>query len=207
MGDIQGRPSGRVPDASQQAGQLDAGIGLVCISGGGEFETVREWCDAVAEVRDFIPILDCLLLNVRLRCLVEIEQQRPPRFDIRRDKFRRGTILRVPTRDTGIAALYIQVQISCSNHVSGFRGSLRGNRGEEEVLPTAMYTSNLLISFDRIITMYQVVYDAIHAKSGQSGPLKLQYIRTEKEIVTGWASISVRARDLLLTDFLDNTTV
>lgn len=70
-----------------------------------------------------------------------------------------------------------------------------------------MYTSNLLISFDRIITMYQVVYDAIHAKSGQSGPLKLQYIRTEKEIVTGWASISVRARDLLLTDFLDNTTV
>lgn len=55
--------------------------------------------------------------------------------------------------------------------------------------------------------MYQVVYDAIHAKSGQSGPLKLQYIRTEKEIVMGWVSLSVRAPDLLSTEFLDNTTI
>ena len=37
--------------------------------------------------------------------------------------------------------------------------------------------------------MYQVVYDTIHAKSGQSGPLKLQYIRTQKEIVMGWVSL------------------
>jgi hypothetical protein len=57
--------------------------------------------------------------------------------------------------------------------------------------------TNLLISFDRLITMYQVVYDAIHAKSGQSGPLKLQYIRTEKEIVMGWVSLSVRVPDFL----------
>lgn len=45
------------------------------------------------------------------------------------------------------------------------------------------------MSSDRIITMYQVVYDAIHAKSSQSGPLKLQYIRTEKEIIMGWVSL------------------
>lgn len=51
------------------------------------------------------------------------------------------------------------------------------------------YVSGLLISFDRIITMYQLVYDAIHAKSNQSEPLKLQYIRTEKEIVMGWVSL------------------
>lgn len=44
-------------------------------------------------------------------------------------------------------------------------------------------------SSDRLITMYQVVYDAIHAKSGQSGPLKLQYVRTQKEIVMGWVSL------------------
>lgn len=54
LDDGQGHPSGGMTDASQQAGQSDAGIGLVCISGGGEFETVRGWCDAVAEVRNFI---------------------------------------------------------------------------------------------------------------------------------------------------------
>ncbi|KAH8825219.1 trafficking protein Mon1-domain-containing protein [Flagelloscypha sp. PMI_526] len=38
----------------------------------------------------------------------------------------------------------------------------------------------------RLITLYQVIHDAIHAKSGQAEPLKLQYIRTEKESVMGW---------------------
>jgi hypothetical protein len=31
--------------------RLDSGIALVCISGGGEFETVRTWCDTVTKVR------------------------------------------------------------------------------------------------------------------------------------------------------------
>ena len=30
------------------------------------------------------------------------------------------------------------------------------------------------------------MHDSIHAKSGQDSPLKLQYIRTEKEAVMGW---------------------
>ena len=30
------------------------------------------------------------------------------------------------------------------------------------------------------------MHDSIHAKSGQDLPLKLQYIRTEKEAVMGW---------------------
>lgn len=64
-------------------------------------------------------------------------------------------------------------------------------------MPTTVYMTNLLNSFDRLITMYQVVYDAIHAKSGQSGPLKLQYIRTKQEIVMGWVSLSARVPDLL----------
>lgn len=29
--------------------QLDSGIALICISGGGEFETVRTWCDTVTK--------------------------------------------------------------------------------------------------------------------------------------------------------------
>ena len=36
------------------------------------------------------------------------------------------------------------------------------------------------------MTLYQMIHDAIHAKSGQEGTLKLQYIRTDKEIVMGW---------------------
>ncbi|KAF8526160.1 vacuolar fusion protein MON1 [Gautieria morchelliformis] len=38
----------------------------------------------------------------------------------------------------------------------------------------------------RLITIYQKVHDAIHAKSGQGSTLKLQYIRTDKEAVLGW---------------------
>lgn len=40
----------------------------------------------------------------------------------------------------------------------------------------------------RIITMYQIIHDAIHAKSGQEDPLKLQYILTDRESVMGWVS-------------------
>lgn len=40
----------------------------------------------------------------------------------------------------------------------------------------------------RLTTLYQLLHDAIHARSGQAEPLKLQYIRTEKESVMGWVS-------------------
>ncbi|KXN88162.1 Vacuolar fusion protein MON1 [Leucoagaricus sp. SymC.cos] len=38
----------------------------------------------------------------------------------------------------------------------------------------------------RLITLYQTLHDSIHAKSGQSEPLKLQFIRTDTESVMGW---------------------
>lgn len=38
----------------------------------------------------------------------------------------------------------------------------------------------------RLLTLYQTLHDAIHAKSGQEETLKLQYIRTEQEGVMGW---------------------
>jgi len=41
----------------------------------------------------------------------------------------------------------------------------------------------------RLVTLYQTLHDAVHARSGQpQGPLKLQYIRTDKESVMGWAT-------------------
>ncbi|KAF9645158.1 DUF254-domain-containing protein [Thelephora ganbajun] len=38
----------------------------------------------------------------------------------------------------------------------------------------------------RLITLYQLVHDALHGKSGQEKTLKLQYLRTDKEGVLGW---------------------
>ncbi|KAF9534492.1 trafficking protein Mon1-domain-containing protein [Crepidotus variabilis] len=38
----------------------------------------------------------------------------------------------------------------------------------------------------RLVTLYQVLHDSIHAKSGQEGGLKLQYIKTDNESVMGW---------------------
>ncbi|KAM6494152.1 Trafficking protein Mon1 domain containing protein [Amanita muscaria] len=39
---------------------------------------------------------------------------------------------------------------------------------------------------NRLVTSYQRLHDAIHAKSGQEGTLKLQYLCTEKESLLGW---------------------
>lgn len=44
----------------------------------------------------------------------------------------------------------------------------------------------LLTGSNRIATLYQIIYDSIHAKSGQQAGLKLQYIRTNNESVMGW---------------------
>jgi len=38
----------------------------------------------------------------------------------------------------------------------------------------------------RIATLYQILHDSIHGKSGQQAGLKLQYIRTSDESVMGW---------------------
>lgn len=41
----------------------------------------------------------------------------------------------------------------------------------------------------RLVTLYQTIHDALHAKSGQAeGPVKLQLIRTDTECVMGWVS-------------------
>ncbi|KAJ1309627.1 hypothetical protein OPQ81_006396 [Rhizoctonia solani] len=43
------------------------------------------------------------------------------------------------------------------------------------------------INQPRLITLYQTIHDALHAKSGQvEGPAKLQLIRTDTECVMGW---------------------
>ena len=60
------------------------------------------------------------------------------------------------------------------------------NEGKADVYQIGRQLINIF--YPRIITLYQILHDAIHAKSGQEGPLKLQYIRTERESVMGWVS-------------------
>ena len=54
-------------------------------------------------------------------------------------------------------------------------------------------------TYDRLITLYQTLYDNIHAKSGQGSTLKLQYIRTEKESVLGWVCRRLHVEEAVLT--------
>ena len=50
-GDANGPFDSEVVDQQQSPLTSESGIALVCISGGGEFEAVRMWCDTVIKVR------------------------------------------------------------------------------------------------------------------------------------------------------------
>ncbi|KAG2057890.1 DUF254-domain-containing protein [Suillus hirtellus] len=126
----------------------DSGIGLVCISGGSEFETVRAWCDIVTQKLNDDGSLDTLARAV----------------------------------DSG-KTRYFASQLG----IPGLRHFVYKSRPHVQItLPAFEEPYDTLDAKRRIVTLYQIVHDAIHAKSGQTGNLKLQYIRTEKEIVMGW---------------------
>ncbi|KAG9057241.1 Vacuolar fusion protein mon1 [Serendipita sp. 407] len=44
--------------------------------------------------------------------------------------------------------------------------------------------------WEKLLNLYRVVWDAIHAKSGQECTLKLQYLRTDTVSVMGWITQS-----------------
>jgi hypothetical protein len=44
----------------------------------------------------------------------------------------------------------------------------------------------------RLVTLYHRLHDTVHARSGQSAPLKLVYIRTEHEACVAWVSRSTK---------------
>ncbi|KAG1855796.1 vacuolar fusion protein MON1 [Suillus tomentosus] len=126
----------------------DSGIGLVCISGGSEFETVRAWCDIVTQKLNDDGSLDTLARAV----------------------------------DSG-KTRYFASQLG----IPGLRHFVYKSRPHVQItLPAFEEPYDTLDAKRRIVTLYQIVHGAIHAKSGQTGNLKLQYIRTEKEIVMGW---------------------
>jgi vacuolar fusion protein MON1 len=43
-------PAGHTVTPNPSRGQADMGVALVCITGGGEIESIRGWCDSIAQV-------------------------------------------------------------------------------------------------------------------------------------------------------------
>ncbi|KAF7314479.1 hypothetical protein MKEN_00920900 [Mycena kentingensis (nom. inval.)] len=129
---------------------LDSGIALVCISGGsgGDFETIRNWCDLVTDKLEKGGTLDVIV-----------------------NAFRGG-----------------QTEYSVSElGIPGLRHFLYKSRAQVQVtMPAWEEPYDSVDERRRLTTLYQIIYDAIHAKSGQEATLKLQYIRSEKESVMGW---------------------
>ncbi|KAJ7781773.1 trafficking protein Mon1-domain-containing protein [Mycena maculata] len=127
---------------------LDSGIGLICISGGGDFETIRNWCDSATDRMESDGTLDTIA-----------------------NAFRSGHT------EYSVAELGIP----------GLRHFLYKSRAQVQITcPTFEDPYDNIDERRRLTTLYQILHDAIHAKSGQEASLKLQYIRSEKESVMGW---------------------
>lgn len=134
--------------AGTNATSTPSRIALVCISGGGEFDSIRGWCDTVTQRLEKEGILDA----ITSAC-----SSRQTRYSV---------------ADLGIP---------------GLRHFVYKSRSQVQVaVPIFEDPYDNLEDHRRLITLYQTLHDAIHAKSGQEGTLKLQYIRTEKESVMGW---------------------
>ncbi|GLB38308.1 putative trafficking protein Mon1 [Lyophyllum shimeji] len=123
-------------------------VALVCISGGGEFDSIRAWCDTVTQRLEKEGILDAIVAACSSR----------------------------------------QTEYSVADlGIPGLRHFVYKSRSHVQVTaPTFEDPYDSVEDRRRLITIYQTLHDALHAKSGQEGTLKLQYIRTEMESVMGW---------------------
>ncbi|KAJ7069644.1 trafficking protein Mon1-domain-containing protein [Mycena amicta] len=148
--DIADTPTIRRYRSASDSRSLDSGIGLVCISGGGggDFESIRTWCDGVTE---------------RL--------EKEGTLDVVANAFRTGET------EYSVAELGIP----------GLRHFVYKSRAQVQITtPIWEDPYDAVDERRRLTTLYQIIYDAIHAKSGQEATLKLQYLRSEKESVMGW---------------------
>ncbi|KAF9454805.1 DUF254-domain-containing protein [Macrolepiota fuliginosa MF-IS2] len=123
-------------------------ISLICISGTGDFDYVKDWCEGAIKK---------LAVDGSLRALTK-------------------SILSQQTE-------YTVAEVG----VPGLRHFIYKSRSQVQItFPVFEDPYNNTNEKRRLITLYQTLHDAIHAKSGQSEPLKLQYIRTDTESALGW---------------------
>ncbi|ESK95723.1 vacuolar fusion protein mon1 [Moniliophthora roreri MCA 2997] len=121
---------------------------LVCISGGGEFETIRGWCDSATQ-----------------RMQAE------------------GTLLTLFDLLHSGKTEYTASELG----IPGLRHFVYKSRAQVQItFPSFEDPYDTPDEQRRLMTLYQILHDAVHAKSGQEETLKLQFVRTEKECVMGW---------------------
>ncbi|KAG8826863.1 Vacuolar fusion protein mon1 [Serendipita sp. 401] len=138
----------------------------------GDFETVRQWAD-VATSR--------LKENDTLKQLIKATQKSS--YSI--------TDLGIPGLRHFFYKSRPNVQVT-SPMFEGLGESLPNEKeddgtrdGEEE-----SKESRAREEWEKLLNLYRVVWDAIHAKSGQECTLKLQYLRTDTVSVMGWITQS-----------------
>ncbi|EIM85789.1 DUF254-domain-containing protein [Stereum hirsutum FP-91666 SS1] len=136
-------------DLSAEGTSTDpSSVCLICVSGNGDFESVRTWCDTVYKKLDGDGTLGTILDSIR----------------------------------TG-ATEYSVSELS----IPGLRHFIYKSRAHVQItVPVYEDPYDTDNEQRRLITLYQILHDNIHAKSGQETPLKLQYIKTQKESVMGW---------------------
>ncbi|KAI0061695.1 DUF254-domain-containing protein [Artomyces pyxidatus] len=135
-------------DSSSSATSAGSGVGLICVSGNGDFEAIRSWCDAVTK---------------------RLESE--------------GTLGAITSAIRNGTTEYAVADLS----IPGLRHFIYKSRAHVQITaPIYEEPYDDINERRRLITLYQVLHDGIHAKSGQDLPLKLQYICTEKESVMGW---------------------
>lgn len=147
---VESREGEEAHQLAQPEAKEDTELRLVCISGGGggEFETIRSWCETVTKNLESSGNMDALEQNTR-RDRTE--------YDI--------SVLGIPGLRHFVYKSRAHVQITHPEWSEEYEDSENQRR---------------------LITLYQMLHDAIHGKSGQKEILKLQYIRTEHESVMGW---------------------
>ncbi|KAI0755027.1 trafficking protein Mon1-domain-containing protein [Daedaleopsis nitida] len=143
-------------DAAPQTPSEEATGRLVCVSGSADFEAVRGWADTVSNV-----IISCLLQRLAKDGLMK------SLYD-------------------AIAQGNTEYSVS-SLGIPGLRHFVYKSRSHVQVtMPVFEDPYDKPNEKRRLITLYQTIFDAIHAKSGQERTLKLQYLRTSHESVMGW---------------------
>ncbi|CCA68473.1 related to MON1-required for fusion of cvt-vesicles and autophagosomes with the vacuole [Serendipita indica DSM 11827] len=147
-------------DAALTGGTHAPAVCLVIVSASGDFEVVRQWAD-VATNR--------LRDGETLRQLLKAAQRSTYSVDE----------LGIP----GLRHFFFKsrpnVQVT-SPIFNGIEAHAHDERDQVE----------LEDEWERLFNLYRVVWDAIHAKSGQECTLKLQYVRTEAVSVMGWITKS-----------------
>ncbi|KAJ4484010.1 trafficking protein Mon1-domain-containing protein [Lentinula lateritia] len=192
-------------------------ITLVCISGGSDFDSVRAWCDeAVEKLSASLPSSSSSVSTSNSSSMLSpsLSKATAPGTTLSASSS--------PANHTSSSSFHhLRTHISHSSYaiselgIPGLRHFVYKARGLVQVT-YPVWEDEMYMARDtggdindkgkadeknegetdekkRIITLYQLVHDAIHAK-GMSNPgkgevregLKLQYLRTETEAVLGW---------------------